>query len=178
MTPHEHTLPAQSPIRWPDTSYVFVSYAHVDRALVQPYVLGLQKLGVRLWWDNGLAPDGEWAGAVADAIVGCSVFLVLVTRGVATSEYCFRELRIARDRRIPTVVNYLESVRLPARLSTLLSPLPAVTEGPWISDKVVETLNRSLRTSHTRSLHLPQDSTVREESIRHLVMDTPSIGSR
>jgi hypothetical protein len=174
MTPREHALPAQSPIRWPDTAYVFVSYAHVDRPLVRPYLLGLQKLDLRLWWDDGLAPDSEWAGAVADAIAGCSAFLFLVTRSAANSEYCFREVRLAHNRRIPTVVNYLESARLPTRLSALLSRVPAVTDGPC-GDDVVVRLHRSLRSSYTRRPCRSQDNAVRDEWIRHLVTGSAPI---
>jgi len=160
---------AQSGIGSRDAAYVFVSYAHVDRQMVRPYVLKLKEHDFGLWWDDGLAPGTEWVGAVADAIVGCSAFLLLVTRGVADSEYCFREVLFAQDQRIPTVVNYLDAVRLPNRLRFLLSPIPAVVDGRCERDGIVEALHRALRRSRVRCPLRPNETdAVGYESIGQL----------
>ena len=120
--------------------YVFVSYAHADRKLAQPYVASLQEQGMPVWWDDRIAPGAEWVQAIADAIVDCSAFLLLVTRGVAESEFCFREIVFAQTERIRTVVSYLESVQLPNRLRFLLAPVHAVFDGAKECDRVAEAL--------------------------------------
>ena len=124
--------------------YVFLSYAHVDRQIVHPHVLRLQQQGLEIWWDNLITPGGGWIPAIADAIVESSVFLLLVTRGVATSEYCFREILFAQDEQIPTVVSFLEEVRLPNRLRFLLSPIHAIVDGAGESNRLAETLRQAL----------------------------------
>jgi hypothetical protein len=158
MTPQERAMLTQAGVGLSESAYVFVSYAHVDRKIVRPYVLRLKEQDFRLWWDDGLGPGAEWVRAVADAIAGSSAFLLLVTRGVADSEYCFREILFAQDQRIPTVVNYLESVQLPNRLRFLLSPIPAVVDGHCERDGIVEALRRALMHSHVRCPRGPNET--------------------
>lgn len=140
----------QSGIGSREAAYVFVSYAHVDRQMIHPYVLRLRDHGLRIWWDDGLTPGAEWIQAIADAIAGCSAFLLLVTRGVADSEYCFREILFAQDQRIPTVVNYLEAVGLPNRLRFLLAPIHAIVDGTWEFDRIVDALHQASRIPRIR----------------------------
>src|SRR4030095_2098562 len=130
--------------------YVFVSYAHVDLQIVHPYVSSLERQGLKVWWDQGLTPGREWVQEIADAIFECSVFLLLVTRGVVDSEYCFRETFFAQNERIPTIVSFVQSVRLPHRLRFLLSSIHAVSDSAGECNRLADTLHRALTDSRTR----------------------------
>jgi TIR domain len=137
-----------------DGPYAFVSYAHADRKVVQPYVAKLRAQGLPIWWDDRIAPGTEWVQAIADAIVDCSVFLLLVTRGIAESEFCFREIVFAQNERICTIVSYLDWLRLPNRLRFLLAPVHAVFDGADDCDRVAETLRHLLATAPARTREL------------------------
>ena len=40
--------------------YVFVSYAHDDQAQVYAYMREFKKVGVNIWYDEGIPAASEW----------------------------------------------------------------------------------------------------------------------
>ena len=42
-----------------NNSYVFISYAHKDSAIVLPCIEAMKKKGVNLWYDEGIAAGSE-----------------------------------------------------------------------------------------------------------------------
>ena len=48
--------------------FVFISYAHADRALVMPIVQGLKARGIRVWYDEGIEVGNEWPDFIAEHI--------------------------------------------------------------------------------------------------------------
>jgi hypothetical protein len=43
----------------PSGRYVFASYAHADSAVVLPELARLTRLGVRVWFDEGIEVGGQ-----------------------------------------------------------------------------------------------------------------------
>jgi len=152
-----------------DAPYVFISYAHIDRQLVQPYVTRLEKHGLSLWWDETITPGFGWIEEIADAIVESSVFLLFVTRGVVESEYCFREVAFAQDEGIRTVVAFLESVRLPNRLRFVLSSIHTVSDATLDCKRLADTLGRALVDSRSQERRAPRPANSFEGATKRLV---------
>ena len=80
--------------------YIFVSYAHKDRARVFPYIEALQAR-YNVWFDEGIRFGKEWDGEIADRLMGCRVFLCFLTEAALDSSDCKDELTLARDEQKP-----------------------------------------------------------------------------
>ena len=48
-----------------DGPYVFVCYAHTDRAEIYPELIRLRDAGVNVWYDEGISPGSEWTEELA-----------------------------------------------------------------------------------------------------------------
>ena len=96
--------------------YIFVSYAHENAAVVYPELEWLKDQGFNIWYDEGVSPGSEWRTELADAIVGCSLFLYFVTPRSVASEHCIRESSFAIDHKAQLLTVYLEEATLPSGL--------------------------------------------------------------
>ena len=67
-----------------DQPYLFVSYARVDAADVQPIMTALAARRVRLWWDQGLQPGVDYAEEIQRRVEGSVGIIVFISeRSVA-----------------------------------------------------------------------------------------------
>ena len=48
--------------------YIFISYSHKDSAIVLPIVEQLDKMGFRVWFDEGIEVGSEWPQFIAEHI--------------------------------------------------------------------------------------------------------------
>ena len=77
--------------------YAFISYSHMDKEFVIPFISQLAQSGYRLWYDGGIEQTTAFSKVIADHIAACSVFVVFLSRNAMSSEYLFDEvLRIVR----------------------------------------------------------------------------------
>ncbi len=97
--------------------YIFVSYAHVDNARVWPIIQNLQDRGFRVWYDNGIDPGTEWDKIIAEHLMECTLFLVVMSKGYLASDNCKDELSYSRDLNKNRVIIHLEEVVLPPELA-------------------------------------------------------------
>jgi len=77
--------------------YIFVSYAHKDSDKAFPFIAALQKSGYNVWFDDGIRFGQEWEDEIAEKLLGCSLFLFLVSARSLESPNCKDELSLARD---------------------------------------------------------------------------------
>ena len=75
--------------------YVFLSYCHEDAPLVLPVVRELERAGLRLWFDEGIAPGSSWPEVIADKIGACTAFLAFLTPASLSSHSCRSEFNFA-----------------------------------------------------------------------------------
>ena len=99
-----------------EDSFIFVSYAHADDALVYPELQRLKDRGFNVWYDEGISPGSEWTDALASAIERCDVFLYFVSPRSVASEHCQRELNFSLDQRCTLLVVHLEETEIPRAL--------------------------------------------------------------
>ncbi len=124
--------------------YIFVSYAHADKAIVYPEIQLLNERGCRIWFDEGITPAHEWSEEIARAINGCGFFVVFMTPAAALSPYVNREIHWAVDRRKAFLVIYLEPTTLSDGLKWLIGPVQAITRHEIQHVTYLERLGRAL----------------------------------
>lgn len=106
--------------------YVFVCYAHDDKALVYPEITRLKEAGFNIWYDEGIKPGSEWSDTLANHIKGCAAFLYFVTPRSVVSEYCRREVSYALEQPCGVLAVHLEPTELPSGLQLTLSNRQAI----------------------------------------------------
>ena len=106
--------------------YIFVSYAHGDKALVIPIISHMVHSGYRIWYDDGIDPGAEWDDNIASHVQECSCFVAFISRNYLDSDNCKDELNYARDLKKERLLVYLENVNLPAGMAMRLNRLQAI----------------------------------------------------
>ncbi len=106
--------------------YIFISYSHRDADKVLPIIKGLNFEGYRVWYDDGIDPGTEYADFIADKLLGCSVFIAMVSKNFIASEFCKDELNLARDEKIRCLLVYLEDLTLPSGMQLRFGRLQAL----------------------------------------------------
>lgn len=93
--------------------FVFVSYAHADKELVDPLISGLQERGLRVWFDDGLDVGDIWEEVLADHVEQCSAMLCLVSSRFTDSNNCLDEIYYAKEKKRELLILHLEDEVLP-----------------------------------------------------------------
>lgn len=96
--------------------YVFISYAHADSDLVIPIIEHLTRRGLRIWYDSGLEAGTEWLLNVAVKLQKSNAVIAFLTPNYPASDNCRREIISAIDKRISSLVVFLEPTELPPDL--------------------------------------------------------------
>ncbi len=99
---------------------LFVSYAHENRALVQPVVDVLRAATHFVWFDDQILPGQDWKHELGEKIHGSDVFLYALTPRSVASEWCQWEFAVAASLQKSVVPCLLEPVvEMPPALKTL-----------------------------------------------------------
>lgn len=106
--------------------YAFVSYSHKDSRVVLPELQLLRRMGVRIWYDEGIDPGREWPDSVAEALDGCTVFVVFISRQVVESKNVRNEIHFALTRHKNFFAVHLEETILPLGLDLVMSGIQAI----------------------------------------------------
>ena len=114
-------------------SYTFVSYAHADKAFVYECMDWLRKQGVDMWYDEGIAPAGEWVEEIASAIKGAKLFIVFISPDAVESRYVRSEVGYALSLDKDILSIYLKETDLPAGLDLCLQPFQSIqtSDNDW-----------------------------------------------
>ncbi len=95
----------------------FLSYSRNDYQAAEFMVLGLQKRGLRVWFDvQQLEPGTDWQADIRNGLEQSENVLLLASRSSLESPYVEREWRHALAAGRPVIVARLDSVRLPSDL--------------------------------------------------------------
>jgi non-canonical purine NTP pyrophosphatase (RdgB/HAM1 family) len=115
---------------------IFVSYAHEDSEDVLEVV---QALNVHeVWIDNKLNVGQEWWNEIERQIAACHCFLFVMSPESMGSEYCLKEVEVARRLQKPIAPIMLRQMDIPRDLSDL--QMINVTEGMTAAN-IVRLLN-------------------------------------
>ena len=106
--------------------YLFVSYSHQDAHLVYPEIIQLRDAGYNIWYDEGVAASNEWPEEIANAVLGCSVFLCFISPRATASINCRNEINLALNEKKPFLAIHLEDTELPPGLRLRMGDLQAI----------------------------------------------------
>jgi len=106
--------------------YLFVSYSHQDAHLVYPEIIQLRDAGYNIWYDEGVAASNEWPEEIANAVLGCSVFLCFISPRATDSINCRNEINLALNEKKPFLAIHLEDTELPPGLRLRMGDLQAI----------------------------------------------------
>lgn len=106
--------------------YVFVSYAHLDQDAVFAEIKRFNEAGFHVWYDEGIAPGNEWTDEIADALDGCSLFVVMLTPTSAPRKNVLNEINFALDENKPFLAIHLEKTELKRGLKLRISSNQAI----------------------------------------------------
>ena len=95
-----------------DKPYAFVSYAHADADLVFEEIRKFNESGFNVWYDEGIAPGNEWTDEIADALSGCTVFVVMITPRSANRINVTNEINYALSEGKQFLAIHLENTEL------------------------------------------------------------------
>lgn len=109
-----------------DEQYIFISYSHKDKDVLQPILEKMAFDGFRLWFDAGIDPGTEWDENIANHIENCDYFIAFISQNYLLSDNCKDEINYARDLNKQRVLVYLEPVTLPAGMAMRLNRLQAI----------------------------------------------------
>jgi|GEM_PF-2577919 len=106
-----------------DESYVFISYAHEDRAEAEKIIIALKRSMCRVWYDEGLTAGGYWNDDLAMHILNSACVLVLLSGNSVQSHYVRSELNFAISHEKDLIPIYLENCALPFGLELMIGHL-------------------------------------------------------
>ncbi|HUG14590.1 MAG TPA: toll/interleukin-1 receptor domain-containing protein, partial [Thermomicrobiales bacterium] len=107
--------------RHPAEPFVFVSYASQDRERVLPIVETLRAAGITVWLDQHAIDGGaNWGREIADAIEGCSAFLLMSSAASLASRNVRQEIAIAWKYGRPYLPLLLDATPIPREIEYFL----------------------------------------------------------
>jgi hypothetical protein len=128
--------------------YLFVSYSHQDAHLVYPEIIQLKDAQYNIWYDEGVAASNEWPEEIANAVIGCSVFICFISPRATDSINCRNEINLALNEKKPFLAIHLEDTELPPGLRLRMGDLQAILKNKIPADryfsKVTGTLDQLL----------------------------------
>jgi hypothetical protein len=125
--------------------YVFVCYAHDERALVLEQVEWLRRQGFEIWYDESIEGGSRWSEDLARAVEGCSAVLYFLSSRSAASRYCLDEIHFALECGRPIVPVELEPVMLTPGLRLSLGSTHRLFMHRMDAEEFREKLSRGLR---------------------------------
>ena len=138
--------------------YLFVSYAHKDSEHVLPEIELLHERGYRVWYDEGIDPGNEWPEMIANALDGCTQFLVFVSPNAVASQNVRNEINFAINRGKAFLAVHIEETALPTGLELRMGDIQAILKYRMDSLQYLRQLARALRDGIRKADKPPIDS--------------------
>ena len=110
--------------------YIFISYAHATAERVYPIIEGLQRRGMRVWYDEGLHAGAEWSKEIPHYVSQCGCMICFLSKAFLKSENCADEIFFAREKNKGPLIVYLEDMKLPEDMEFRYGRLHALKLSP------------------------------------------------
>ena len=106
--------------------FVFLSYSHFDKQIAESVIVGLKRKMCRVFYDEGLTPGESWNDELAEMVIKCNCFVVLLTTDSASSKYVRAELNyaIAKDKTIIPIL--IGNTQLPSGIEMMIGPYQSI----------------------------------------------------
>lgn len=120
--------------------YIFVSYCHKDDARVWAMIEGLQKRGMRVWYDEGIEWGSHWDQVIFEHLSGCAYVVAFVTKDFLRSENCMDEISYAKEEQKGPFIVFLDNLELTGMMKYRYGRLQALNLSQF--DKVDTLLDK------------------------------------
>lgn len=92
--------------------HCFISYSRGDISRVAPIVLEMHKMGLSMWYDNGLIPGTEWEKEILDQVIKSRFTIFFLTKDLFKRDktYMYKEFKFAQDYNKPRVCVWLDDI--------------------------------------------------------------------
>ena len=128
----------------PSGTFVFVSYAHADKALAYPELRRIRSFGIRVWYDEGIEPGSEWPEAIAAALKRSAALVVMITPRAVASRNVKNEINRALKWGKPLFAVHLAQTELPPGLELQMGDVQAVMRWQMKEDSYALKLGKAL----------------------------------
>ncbi|MFX0049280.1 MAG: TIR domain-containing protein [Candidatus Hermodarchaeota archaeon] len=109
-----------------EAPFTFVSYAHADKLEVYPIIDFLNKIGIHIWYDEGIPVSENWKKSIAENLERCSIFLVFISPHIIDSEYVRKEISFALKKKKKFIAVYLKETKLPTELEFEIADIQSI----------------------------------------------------
>ena len=109
-----------------DNSYIFISYAHKDKAIVTKYLDYLDEHHVCFWFDDKTKAGDEWDEVIAEHLINANYVLLFVSSNSNTNRNVNQEVIMALNHDIIVIPIFIEDVNLAPKLELKISSLHMV----------------------------------------------------
>ena len=143
--------------------YIFASYARKNKHIIDPVLEAMNRVGYRVWYDEGVHLTEKWRKVIAEHVYNCAVLIAFHSTASVKSEHCKSEILSAFDKGTPILSVYLEGMELPPELDMYLRERQAISfDG---AEKLLNSLNgepafEQCRKPRQENLDIPQKSDV------------------
>jgi len=103
--------------------------------IVYPIIQQMMNMGIRIWFDDAIAPGSQWPDYIAQHIDECDAFIAFVSKNYLASDNCKDELEYSRDLNKDRLLIYLEEVKLPSGMAMRMNRLQAINWYTYVSQK-------------------------------------------
>ena len=111
-----------------DEPYIFVSYSHVDKFQVYPVLNYLTKVGINIWYDQGISGGESWRDKITEQINDCYKFVVFISPNIINSDYVRKEMFFSIKKKKKCYAIYLKETELPDSLEFELGEYQSINK--------------------------------------------------
>lgn len=165
--------------------YIFISYSHKDSAIVLPIVEQLDKMGFRVWFDEGIEVGSEWPQFIAEHIKKCEIVLNFISKNYEESLNCRSEITFALDLKKRFLSVYLiDDLNL---LSDGLRMQLSINQAIWynrynsldgfcnalVAAKILETCKKERNTTNEKTSSYEENSNIKSKPVSNEAVHKP-----
>ncbi len=123
-----------------ESPFLFVSYAHKDKAQVYPIIKRLHKNGINIWYDEGIPLTTDWGNFLGQKIIDCDLFLSFISTNVNDSDNTQKEIKYACLKKKPYISIHLEKTDLSPGLEMILQDIQGIMKYNMNEEKFYDKL--------------------------------------
>ena len=124
--------------------YIFVSYSHLDKIVVEEKLHMFQRNGYRVWYDSGMKGGEDWKKVLREKIKYCKNFVIFTSRNSVQSEDVKIEIVTADIYEKKIIIVRLDDSKFEGTIGNTLHTLHAIDA--W-SDSFEKDITGSLDSS-------------------------------
>lgn len=137
-----------------ESKYIFISYTERDKDKVYPEIKKIKKMGIDVWYDEGILPVQRYYKTIENKIDNCTLFLAFITPNAIKSDFvCQNEITYASEQKKPILFIYLEPTDLPSGLKIIVAGLQQLHKYKFKEQEYLDRIIKSFNIAKEISIH-------------------------